>query len=280
MLRGAAGAGLAVGVAAALPATAGADVEAETSGSRFRLRIPRDQISIQLYSLRSLLEKDVPGTLSALADIGYRRVELAGTYGYSAAAFKAELDKVHIKANSTHVGLDGDVNKVIEDAKILGNQKVVHPYSNYGTIAEWQAFADKLEAAGKAVRKAGLHAGYHNHDHEFRPIEGKRPYDVITRSTTPRNVHLEIDLFWAVTGGQDPVDLVYKNYGRVWQYHVKDRTADGGMTDPGTGTIDFAAIFRRTWHEGIQDYIVEHDQPTDPLHTAKVGYDYLYNLRF
>jgi sugar phosphate isomerase/epimerase len=275
MLRGAAGVA-AFGAAVALPGTAGADVPS----SRPRLRIPREQVSIQLYSLRSLLEKDVPGTLSALADIGYQRVELAGLYGYSATQFKAELDKVHITANSSHVGLDGNVNQVIADAKVLGNLKVVHPYANYGTIAEWQSFTAKLETAGKAIRAAGLHAGYHNHDHEFRAIGGTRPYDVITRGTTDANVHLEIDLYWAVTGGQDPVDVVFSNYGRVWQYHVKDRKPDGSMTDPGTGTIDFPAIFRHTWHEGIQDYIVEHDQPTDPLHTAKVGYDYLFNLRF
>jgi sugar phosphate isomerase/epimerase len=282
MLRGAAAAGVAVGAAAALPNTAGAEgVEAETSESRFRLRIPRDKISIQLYSLRSILQNDTPGVLSALADIGYRRVELAGTYGRSAAEFKSLLDKNHLDASSTHVGIDGaDLDKVIADAKILGNQKIVHPYSKFATIAEWQTLVDKLEAAGRVVRKAGLHLGYHNHNHEFVAIDGKLPYDLITRGTTRRDVHLEIDLYWAVTGNQDPVELVYKHYGRVWQFHVKDRAKDGSFADLGTGTIDFAQIFRRTWHEGVQEYIVEHDQPTDPLHTATVGYNYLANLRF
>jgi sugar phosphate isomerase/epimerase len=281
MLRGAAAAGVAVGAAVALPSTAGAEVDTETAESRFRLRIPRDKISIQLYSLRSILEKDAPSVLSALADIGYRKVEMAGTYGRSAAEFKSLLDKNHLHASSTHVGIDGaDLNKVLADAKILGNEKIVHPYSKFETIAEWQALVDKLEVAGRVIRKAGLHLGYHNHDHELRPVEGKLPYDLITHGTTRRDVHLEIDLFWAVTGGADPIDLVYKNYGRVWQFHVKDRAPDGGMTDPGTGTIDFPHIFRRTWHEGVQEYIVEHDQPTDPLHTAKVGYKYLADLRF
>ncbi|MET0237275.1 MAG: sugar phosphate isomerase/epimerase [Kibdelosporangium sp.] len=276
MLRGAAAAGVAVGAAAALPGTAAAAED----GGRFRLRIPREKISIQLYTLRSVLERDLEGTLSALADIGYRRVELAGTYGRSATEFRALLDKYHISASSSHVGLDGDVNKVIADAKILGNTKVVHPYSNFGQIAQWEALVVKLDAAGRAIKSAGLHAGYHNHDHEFRPIDGKRPWDLIVRGTDRRDFHLEIDLFWAVHGGQDPVDLVYANYGRVWQYHVKDRTPDGQMVDPGKGAIDFAQIFRRTWHEGIQEYIVEHDNPVDPLVTAKVGYDYLANLRF
>ncbi|TCO46478.1 sugar phosphate isomerase/epimerase [Actinocrispum wychmicini] len=272
MLAGAA----ALGAAATLPNVAAAD-----TGGRGRLRVPPDAISIQLYSLRSLLEKDVPGTLSALADIGYRRVELAGTYGYQAAEFKSILDRNHITASSTHVGIDGaNLDQVIADAKVLGNTRIVHPYSNFGTVAGWQSFATRLEKAGAAVRQAGLHLGYHNHDQEFRPVQGRLPYDILTRGTTELNVHLEIDLFWAVNGGADPVWLVYQNFGRVLQFHVKDRKPDGTMTDPGTGAIDFANIFRRTWHEGVQEFIVEHDQPTDPLHTAKVGYDYLFGLRF
>lgn len=272
MLRGAAAAGVA---AVALPGTAAA-----ADASRGRLRIPREKISIQLYTLRSILEKDLEGTLSALADIGYRRVELAGTYGRSAAEFKSILDKNHIKAPSTHINIGDDLNKIIADAKVLGNRKLVHPYSNYATAAEWKAFVGRLEAAGKLARQAGFTLGYHNHDHEFRPVEGQRPWDLIVRGTTRRNVHLQIDLFWAVHGGEDPVRLVYENYGRVLHYHVKDRTADGQMVDPGKGVIDFGKIFRRTWHEGIQEFIVEHDNPVDPLVTAKVGFDYLASLRF
>jgi sugar phosphate isomerase/epimerase len=223
----------------------------------------------------------VPGTLSALADIGFRKVELAGTYGYSATEFKSILDRNHLSASSAHVGIDGaDINKVIEDAKILGNQKIVHPYSNFGTIAEYKSFAGRLETAGVAVRKAGLHLGYHNHDHEFRSLENQRPYDVLTNNTTGLNVHLEDDLFWVVNGGADPVREVYRTYGRVQQFHVKDRTPAGAMVNPGEGAIDFGTIFRRTWHEGIQEFIIEHDQPSDPMVFAQVGYTYLANLRF
>ncbi|MEV4317219.1 sugar phosphate isomerase/epimerase [Actinocrispum sp. NPDC049592] len=270
MLRGTAAAGLAV---TALPGTANAD--------RGRLRIPRESISVQLYSLRNLLQADAPGTLSKLADIGFRKVELAGTYGYSATEFKSILDRNHLTASSSHVGIDGvDINKVIDDAKILGNTRIVHPYSNFGTIAEWKSFAGRLETAGAAVRKAGLHLGYHNHDQEFHTLQNQRPYDVLTTNTTGLNVHLEDDLFWVVNGGADPVREVYRTYGRVQQYHVKDRKLDGTMVNPGQGDIDFPEIFRRTWHEGVQEYIIEHDQPTDALEFARVGYNYLANLQF
>ncbi|WP_396135339.1 sugar phosphate isomerase/epimerase family protein [Amycolatopsis sp. A133] len=267
-----AAAALTVGAAAvALPGTA--------SASAARRRIPLDKISIQLYSLRSLLQNDPEGTLSALADIGYRKVELAGTYGRSAAEFRAILDRNHIKASSTHVGIDGDLNQTIADAKVLGNRSVVVPYANFGTIAEWEAFAGRMNTAAVAFRKAGLKLGYHNHDHEFAPIGGVVPYDVLTAKTDKRLVHLEIDLFWAVNGGADPVELFRRNYPRVTQYHVKDRTADGQMVDPGAGVINFPRIFAASCHN-IGEYIVEHDQPADPLNTAKVGFEYLRTVRF
>ncbi len=166
----------------------------------------KDKISIQLYTLRNLFEADLEGTMSALADIGYRKVEMAGTYGRSAAEFRRILDANHIRATSTHVGIDGiDLDQAIADARTLGNRRVVHPYANFATIAEWEDFAARLEAAGKAFRRAGIPLGYHNHNHEFLPIDGVKPYDVITHGTSRRNVYLEMDLYWVVTGEQDPV---------------------------------------------------------------------------
>ena len=276
MLRGTLGAAVAAGV---IPATAGI-AGAEPDHGRFGLRVPREKISIQLYTLRTLLATDLEGTLSALADIGYRKVELAGLHGRTAAQFRAILDGVGIRATSSHMGIDGDLNQVIADAKTLGNSRVVVPFINLPTIAEWRAFTARLESAGQVFRKAGLSLGYHNHAHEFMPIDGVRPYDVVTGGTTRRNVHLEVDLYWAVTGGADPVQVFWDNFPRVRQFHVKDRAPDGSFADLGTGTIDFRHIFRATHVHPVDEYIVEHDQPTDPLHTALVGYRYLADLRF
>jgi sugar phosphate isomerase/epimerase len=266
-----------LGVATAALATVAIPSVADAATAR--RGIPLDRISIQLYSLRSLLQNDPEGTLSALADIGYRKVELAGTYGRSATEFRAILDRCHLKASSTHVGIDGDLNQIIADAKILGNTLANVPYAKFDTIAEWEAFAGRVNTAAAAFRKAGIPLGYHNHAHEFAPIGGVLPYDVLTAKTDKRLVHLEIDLFWAVTGGADPVELFRRNFPRVTQYHVKDMTADGQMTDPGTGVINFPRVFAASCHN-IAEYIVEHDQPTDPLNTAKVGFEYLRTVRF
>src|SRR6185369_104650 len=120
-----------------------------------------------------------------------------------------------IHATSSHNGIDGDLNQVIADAHTLGQRKVVVPFVSLPTIAQWQEFTTRLEAAGAVFRRAGLSLGYHNHAHEFQPIDGVRPYDVVTSGTTRRNVHLEVDLYWAVTGGVDPVRVYWDNFPRV-----------------------------------------------------------------
>ncbi|CAM2847141.1 sugar phosphate isomerase/epimerase [Saccharomonospora xinjiangensis] len=275
MFRTAAGAAAAVGLAGALGGTAHA-----TWGPPTR-RVPRQMISIQLYTLRNLLQADLEGTLEALADIGYRTVELAGTYGRSATEFRAILDRYHLSATSAHVSFDGaDVNRLIEDARILGYRKAACAWANFPTADAWRAFAGRLDEAAAAFRKAGIAYGYHNHAHEYAVVDGVRPIDVIAEHTDPRTVHFEYDLYWVVAGGADPVEEYHRRFGRVLQFHVKDRAPDGGFADLGTGTIDFPDLFRRTWAGPMKQYIVEHDAPTDALNTAKVGYEYLANLRF
>ncbi|WP_367137495.1 sugar phosphate isomerase/epimerase family protein [Saccharothrix sp. HUAS TT1] len=266
---------LAASAAVALPATASA--AGGPAGGPGRRRVPKQSISIQLYTLRGIMGDEPEPVLSALADIGYRKVELAGTYGRGAAEFARVLRRCGLRATSSHVGIDGDLDQVIADAHALGNKYVVVPWVDYGTLAEWRAFTERLEEAGGRLRRAGLSLGYHNHAHEFAAVEGVRPFDVITAGTSRRNVHLELDLYWAVVGGVDPVRLYREHFPRVRQFHVKDRAADGSFADPGTGTIDFARIFRAA---DVVEHIVENDQPADALTTARVGYDYLVNLRF
>lgn len=273
MLRGTAGAAVTAGAMAALGGTASADERGRCHG------VPKDKISIQLYTLRNLFEADVEGTMSALADIGYRKVETAGTYGRTAAEFRKILDANHIKATSAHNGIE-DLDQAIADAKALGNLRVNVAYADFETIDEWREFAGQLEAAGKAYRQAGIEFGYHNHAHEFEAIDGVRPFDVLARETSRRNVQFEADLYWVITGKVDPVKLFWSVPGRITQYHVKDMAEDGGFADLGEGVIDFAQIFRATHPLEVKEYVVENDEPVDALKCAKTGYDYLATLEF
>jgi sugar phosphate isomerase/epimerase len=280
MLRGTVGAAAGIAAAGALAGTANAGTTPAHWWPQGR-RVPKNSIGIQLYTLRNDLRADLEGTLEALADIGYRNVELAGTYGRSVEEFRGLLDRYSLRAISAHVGFDGaDVDQLIADAKVLGYHYADCAYANYGSIAEWTDFAQRLDKAGEAFRKGGIKYGYHNHAHEFQKIDGERPFDVISRVTSRHNVHFEYDLYWLVEAGIDPVEQYYREFGRVRQFHVKDRKPGGGFADLGTGTIDFGELFRDTRRGNVSHFIVEHDQPTDALHTAEVGYDYLINLRF
>ena len=263
-------------------------------------RVPRDRISIQLYTLRDQLAIDLEGTLAALRRIGYTRVEHAGFVGRTAAQFKAALDAAGLRATSGHVGIPQPFDAAtwqtaLADAHTLGSRYIVHPFfgvNDAGPIrdsATYRAFARDLNRAGALAKQEGLRFGYHNHHFEFFRLDGgtRTGFDVLTEETDPDLVHFEMDLFWVTRGARDPVDLIRANRGRIRQFHVKDMNADGSFEDPGQGLIDFARIFRHSREAGVAEYIVERDNagtpprvPADALRTAEVGYRYLAGLRF
>jgi sugar phosphate isomerase/epimerase len=298
-LLGAAAAGAAaIGTSTVLSEPA---LAAGTSG-----RVPRDHISVQLYTLRDQLNIDLEASLEELAEIGYTRVEHAGFVGRTAAQFRAALDHAGLRATSGHVGIPQPWNadtwkRALEDAAIVGNKFIVHPFFGVGAngpirdAAVYRAFAADLNKAGELARRAGLSFGYHNHHLEFVRQDGtdRTGYDILTSQTDPRYVHLEVDLYWAWRGAHDPVDLIHRNRGRIKQVHVKDlkidtsNFANAPFEDPGVGVIDFERIFRLAQEAGLNEYIVERDDagtpprtPEQALDTARVGYNFLKELRF
>ncbi|MEE3922120.1 sugar phosphate isomerase/epimerase [Micromonospora sp. BRA006-A] len=190
------------------------------------------------------------------------RVELAlGYFGRTAQELRRFLDGIGIKASSSHDGIAADaaaLEEKIANARTLGQRFMVVPYLNSDREDDWKRWAEQMNVEAAAARRAGLRYGYHNHAHEFTIDfrNGRRPWDVLTEELDPRLVHLEIDIYWAVTGGitsgegvDDPegftLDVIRSAPQRVLQYHVKDRDpATGDMADLGTGMIDFARIFR------------------------------------
>jgi sugar phosphate isomerase/epimerase len=276
----------------------GATAASATTHRTGRHHVPPGMISMQLWTVRDALwgSPGYDATLSHLARIGYPRVELAlGYFGRTAAQLRQFLDGIGIEASSSHDGISGsaaELEQKIQNAVTLGQQFIVVPYLYSESADDWKRWAEQMNTEAAAARAAGLRYGYHNHAHEFT-IDlggGKRPWDVLTAELDPRLVHLEVDLYWAVTGGinsgagvADPegftLDVMRSAPQRVLQYHVKDRDAStGDMADLGTGTIDFARIFRE---HSVLEYIVENDTPdVTPQQTAEVGYRYLRKLRF
>ena len=240
-------------------------------------------VGLELYTVRSLMAKDVEGTLAAVAQIGYPEVEFAGEFGRSPAALRRTLDRVGLRAPARHVpveALEGDWPKVLDDSAALGSGFAVVawvPEAMRRTLDDWRRLGDRFNQAGVAARRAGITFGYHNHDFEFVELEGRVPFDVLLEATDPTLVAIELDLYWMTKGGQDPLAYLRRGSGRYALVHVKDMdsTPERGMTDPGKGIIDFSRILPVAREAGVRHYFVEHDNPTDPLATARAGFEYL-----
>ena len=245
-----------------------------------------DRIGLQLYTVRSLLQEDFPGTLKAVADAGYDEVEFAGYFDRPPEEVRALLERVGLDAPAAHVPLDAlqrDLAGTIEAARTVGHRYLVCPWlspEDRVSIERYQELATLWNEVGAACREAGLRFGYHNHDFEFAAIGGRLPFDVLLAETDPELVDFELDLFWITKGGQDPLRYFARHPGRFTLCHVKDMAADGSMVDVGKGGIDFAAIFARAEQAGLKHFFVEHDQPPDPLASIAASHDHLAALRF
>lgn len=252
-------------------------------GLGVNMRAKLGAIGIQAYTVRALMQRDVAGTLAALSAIGYREVELAGLYDKTAVEMRKMLDDAHLVAPSGHVGLlKLDWGKVIDDAKVLGQQYVVCPFIDAvdRTVDGYKRIAGRFNEFGAQAQKAGLQFAYHNHDFEFETVDGVVPYDLLLAECDSKLVQMEVDIFWMVKGGRDPIKYFAAHPGRFPMCHAKDMTKAGDMVDVGKGSIDFAAIFRHRAEAGLKHVFVEHDEPTSPLDDARTSYTYLRQLEY
>ncbi|HEU4628927.1 MAG TPA: sugar phosphate isomerase/epimerase [Gemmatimonadaceae bacterium] len=243
-------------------------------------------IGIQLYTLRTAMERDLPGTLARVAEIGYDEVEFAGYFGRTPAQIRALLAQHGLASPSTHLAyeqLGPGWPKALADAMEIGHQWVTIPWTPEEvrrTADDWKRVAERYTEAGRAAKAAGLRFAYHNHDYELTPMGGQVPLDILLTNTDPALVDFEMDLYWMVKGGADPLDYFARFPHRFPLVHVKDATAapERRMVDVGAGTIDFRRIARAREQAGIQHWIVEHDNPTDAFASARASYGYLAAL--
>lgn len=273
------------------------------SGVGFAQTGPRriDRVGMQLYTVRSEMEKDVEATLSRIAAIGYKEVEFAGYFEKTPRQIRDMLARHDLTAPSTHIDLttiSTRVAGVIEDSLIIGHKFIVMPYLDDVTRAQpdiYKRVADTLNTVGAAASQAGLQVAYHNHNFEFIPSGGQTGFDILTSSTDPSLVQIELDLCWAVAAGQDPVALFRAHPGRFPMVHVKGlrRKPAAGASAPiaqvlpdvvdvgvAEDIVDWKGIFAQASLGGIEHYFVEHDQPADPFASLQVSYRNLQALRF
>ena len=140
--------------------------------------------------------------------------------------------------------------------------------------------ADEFNVAAEAAKAMGLGFGYHNHAWEFEPLpDGTTPFDLLLERCDPDLVKIEMDLFWTVHGGADPLQYFGAYPGRFTCVHVKDRTADGQMVAVGEGVMDYTTILGRAEQAGIEHYFVEHDDPgDDPLGNVQISFETLHGI--
>ena len=240
-------------------------------------------VGVQLYTVRGELKKDFGGTLSRVAQIGYKEVEFAGYFGHSPEDVSLLLKENGLSAPSAHIGfpvLGAEWDKIIADALVIGHRYLVCPSidDKYRTVDGYKQVAELFNHAGERARSAGIQFGYHNHMYEFIAIDGQIPYDLLIAQTDPGLVVMEMDIFWLRSGGGDPLDYFGRYPGRFPMLHLKDMDAAKKMTDVGKGVIDWKTILGRRPLAGTKHIFVEHDEPKDPFASIRDSYAYLRAL--
>jgi sugar phosphate isomerase/epimerase len=232
----------------------------------------KKNIGLQLYSIRDSINKNVPAAIAKVAAMGYKFVEPAGYskgkfYGMEPAAFKGLLHANKLTMLSSHTGrpVPDSANLAATMAwwdtciaahAAAGAKFIIQPSmgrSAYDTLPGLKAYCDYFNAIGEKCNAQGIRFGYHNHDKEFSTkLEGQTIYDFMLTNTDPAKVMFEIDLYWAVVGGANPVDYFNKYPGRFELWHIKDKEEIGR-----SGMMDFEGIWKGSANSGMQYGIVE-----------------------
>ena len=247
-----------------------------------------DKIGVQLYTVRGEMKASVERTLKAVADIGYKEVEFHDYFGRPPRAIRQLLDRNELKSPACHVSLDSlksGIHRTLDDAVEIGHKWLIVAYlgtNDRNSVDAIKRTAEAFNKAGRDAKEYKMRFAYHNHDFEFKEIDGRRIYDILLEECDPKYVDFEMDLYWATKAGASPLDYFAKHPGRFPLVHVKDAgpPPDRKMLEVGKGTIDWKAIFAQEKLGGIKHFLVEHDNPTDPMQSIATSFRYLKELRF
>lgn len=244
-------------------------------------------IGLQLYTVRSLMQRDMPGTLAQVAAIGYREVEFAGYFGRTPAQVASLLATNKLKSPSTHLDLGAlsgaTARKTMDESRAIGHEWVTVAWLDANqrkTLDDWKRVAATFNRVGAMARDAGLRFAYHNHDFEFPLVDGTIPLALLLHETDPAYVDFEMDVYWLTKAGHDPLAWLERHPDRFRMLHLKDAgpAPERKMLDVGAGTIDWRAVLAAGARAGVRHTFVEHDQPGDALASVRASHDYLAKL--
>lgn len=236
-------------------------------------RIP---IGLELFSVRDQLKQDLPGTLRAVAGMGYAGVEFFAPYFEWTPAYAKDvrklLDDLNLRCYSTHNSSSSfdaeNIPHAVELNRILGSQYIVMASTGkIENIDGWKAVAEKLNRAAEKFKLENLKAGFHNHQIEFTPIEGRRPIEILA-ANTDKDIMLQLDVGTCLEAKSDPVEWINRNRGRIVSIHCKDWSPDpakGYKILFGEGAARWKAIFNAAeTNGGIQYYLMEQEGSAYP----------------
>lgn len=288
---------------------------------------PINPIGVQLFSVPKLLERDFRGGIAMLSQMGYREVEMygpfsfsapeaiknwaavtpqlgfsgSGFFGLSASQVRAIFDENQIKVPSVHtdlVTMQTGMDRLGEAGSTVGFTYVGLPSipdALRTNLDAYRKMADEMNRLGESAKKNGLKFAYHNHGYGLHPMEGEIPLHVLLERTDPNLVFFEMDIYWTVAGGANPVELLKAHPGRYHMLHVKDMkekrqfSGDGGdsnqwielfpyMTTAGDGVMDLRAIISQAQASGVTHFFVEQDMVANPDIALKRSIDYLKRM--
>ena len=252
-------------------------------------------VGVELYSFRNEMKADVEGTLAKVKAMGFTMVEVAGYTWKSADDFKAMLDRNGLRT----VSLFADYNKmktdfasIVADAKTLRAQYVIIgwiPHQKDFTLEDCNNAIKDFNDWGERLAKEGLKLGYHIHGYEFQPHGKGTLMDKLMAETKPRNLKIEMDVFWIVHPGQDPVEFLKKYGKRIDLMHIKDMQKDlkGDLTGHadvetnvtvGTGQIDYTAVIHEARKQRVKYLLIE-DESSRSMTQVPASLKYLNNLK-
>lgn len=240
---------------------------------------------IQLYTVRDEVSKSLEGALQGISRAGYAHVELYGYnqrifFGKSVPEMHALLRQHNLRAHSGHYLLtDMLYNKsydwnswkyLLDDAKLLGHQYIVIPWldAQHRTGDDFKRITDRINEGAALAKAYNIKVGYHNHDFEFAKAEnGKTFLENLIRDTDPSSVEFELDIYWAVYAGYDPIELFNRFPGRFSLWHVKDMASSpkGQTCEVGKGVINWKSVFAAKKKSGMKYWFVEQEHYNQPV---------------
>ncbi|WP_090383000.1 sugar phosphate isomerase/epimerase family protein [Natronobacterium texcoconense] len=242
------------------------------------------KIGINLYSVRTL-EEPLESVLDRVAEAGYDGVQFAGPYTPlegDAAEIAAELESRGLEAAPPHVGIDAlrdedERERILAAYDEIGVDGVVVPWlppDRFESAAAIDDAAAELEELATVLSATGLELHYHNHDHEYTEIDGEWAFDRLLEGT---GIGIELDVGWALAGGDDPAARIRDHGARANQVHLKDLELDAepGFVEIGAGDVDVSACVEAAEAAAVEWLVYEHDDPDDPAAAIDRGAAFL-----